>query len=196
MTDTNDMITVSRRELADAYAVVDAFREMMAGDIVQRTGTLYMDSRHQGLDTACGILGGMIGLEGFRRLAVQGSAQRDALSGAYGRAAACAANAKEGTELESICMNLCSAAYAALNETYDTSSGAEGAVGRVIEASRFALELLDGVTAAGRAALADMARDPEGDMPCGDTVMLEAFRALQPRYDPEKESEDRSHEEP
>lgn len=192
----HETVTVSLRDLADVYAVVDAFREMMAGDVLQKTGVLYMDGKRQGLESACGMLGKLIGLEGFRRLAVQGRSERDALGEAYGRAAACAANARPDTELEAICMNLCSAAYAALNETYETSAQAENAVGRVLEASRFALELLDGLDAAGKNALAPMALDPDGPLPCGDETVRGAFLALQPRYDPEKPNEEGPHEEP
>lgn len=186
MNDENT-VRIPRGVLMKIYSDVDAFRQMVSGDILEKTGTLYMTDGYEGLDAVCGTIGSLLDAPGYLKLTVASQTAREKLRDAYGKASACAANALPETDLQQACLSLCSCFYAALNDVYDPGTGSDNSIGRVMEASQYCMDMLDGIEAAGRESFVPFARDPGGAMPHD---FMDAFRGaagmLQPRYDPEK----------
>lgn len=186
MTNKN-LLPCQREALEKIYGNVDAFRQMLSGDILQRTGILYMTDGYEGLDAVCGMLGAFIDAPGYLKLTVGAESARERLRDAYGKSSACASNALPETELQQACLSLCACWYAALNDVYDPGQGSDAAIARVMETSNVCMEMLDGMESAGREAFAAMSRDPGGPLPHDFMAAFrEAAGMLQPRYDPDK----------
>ena len=181
------MTDAEREQLKKAYAIVDAFRNMVHGDIQEKTGTLYMDGSFQGLESAVGTLGQLIDEPAYERLTISVQDTRDMLSDAATGIQLAGAKSIEGSELEEACLSLESCVYAVLNMTWGPDVTADASIEKVLSASEYALEIVTGLENAGRESFSPMLLNPSGDN-LYDRLpdIRKAFEALRPRYDPDK----------
>lgn len=192
MEDANNSyeIRVPQETLVDLYRIVDGFRELMAGPVQEATNTAFMTDRYETLETACGILGGILDLDGFRRLAITEEETRCRLRGCYAAADKIVANCRPDTDAMRLALNLRACAMAGINETYETSQAAQDAIGRILYMSQFGEDMVTQCRTLGPEAFRDMYEDPGGDTLHMHLDMFDGmFRSLQPRHDPEKNPE-------
>lgn len=190
MTDQNDqkqneMISVPLDGLIRLYAIIDAFREMVEGQIQDAMGAAYLTDKYETLSAACGILGGMIDMDGFRRLAISEEGTRADLAKCYAAADRIVNNTDENSDARSIALNLRACFMAGLNETYETAGSAQDAVGRILYMSQFGEDILSSCREAGPEAFRGAYRSPD-DSEATLHGCLEQFhgmfRSLQPRH--------------
>ncbi len=173
--------------LKQVYSIVDAFRNMIRGEIQEQTGTLYMDGAFQGLESAVGMLGQLIDEPAYERLSISVPETRAMLSDAAVGVQLAGANAVDESELQEACLSLESCLYAILNMTWGPDTPADKSVEKVLSASEYGLEIITGLENAGRESFTPMLLNKSGDN-LYDRLpdIRRAFEKLRPRYDPEK----------
>lgn len=179
-----ETISVPLDGLVRLYAIIDAFREMVEGQIQDAMGTAYLTDRYETLSAACGILGGMIGMDGFRRLAISEEGTREELVKCYASADRIVVNTAEGSDARSVALNLRACFMAGLNETYEADNAAQDAVGRILYMSQFGEDIISGCREAGEEAFQGAYTDPEDSAATLHGCMDQfdhMFRSLQPR---------------
>ena len=166
--------------LSDAYCIIDSFRRMLAGDILEKTGTLYMSPTFEDLESACAMLAEVINAGSFPVLVVSDRSTRKALQAGYGAIDAVKRNAVQGSELEDICAGLSACVYSILNMAIEPENMARGLESAIVAAG-MGVEILDGVDAAGTETLLPMYADKSGAKLDGCKDMLrKLFESLRP----------------
>lgn len=165
--------------LRDAWDIVDSFRAMVMGDILEKTGTLYMSSSFQDLGTACALIGEALGDDSLGCRVITDDATRSKLMAAYQAADMLFRNASAETPWADCCASLMACLYTALNASTG-SGGMQQALQSVIQVAQTGIGTIEGLDEAGD--------DPSWYMnPSGETYprrrdqLMDAFTMLVPR---------------
>lgn len=175
-----ETVAVPRSVLERAYAIADNFSDMLSGDVMRRTGILYMTDGYEGLDAACGLLGPYLGGD-RKHLLVTGEDARQALKDAYLAVSLAAGNSKEGTELADICAGLEAALYGLLNMCYNGGDMLKSGIESALGVCGYADDILDGLEQAGPESLEGMYENPSGSrLDTAVPLARSAIAALRP----------------
>lgn len=156
------MYETQRSLLMEAYNIVASFRDMVAGDITEKTRTLYMSQDYQDLHTACALMGEALCGDGMPVRAIQSEATRETLRRAYQAADMLMRNAAPETEWQDCCATLLACLFTPLN-TACLPEEMQDTLASLIEAARIGLDLMDGLDAAGPTEDAGWYLDPNGE---------------------------------
>lgn len=134
--------------LREAWEIVSAFRDMMMGDILEKTGTLYMSGSYQDLGTACALIGEALGDDALGCRVIADGATRQKLAMSYQAADMMFRNAAAGSDWADCCASLMACLFTALNAKAE-NGGMQEALQSVIQVAQTGLATMDGIDEAG-----------------------------------------------
>ena len=134
--------------LREAWGIVNAFREMMMGDVLEKTGTLYMSGTYEDLGTACALIGEALGDDSLGCRVVTDPGTRRMLMDAYQAADMMFRNAAAGSEWTDCCASLMACLFTALNAKAE-ADGMQAALQSVIQVAQTGLGTIAGIDEAG-----------------------------------------------
>ena len=134
-------------DLENAYRIIDAFREILEEEITPKMQIMFMTDDFQGLEAACGYLGGVIEKEIprgiYKQLVITTEETRKTLADAYQACQLVSENVKENSDMAQAIMYLKSCFYTLLNKTYVKDTDIQDAIGNMFEICDYGLETLD-----------------------------------------------------
>ncbi len=178
--------------LREAWSIVDSFRNMMMGDILEKTGTLYMSGDYQDLGTACALIGEALGDDSLGCRVVTDKSTRRRLMDAYQATDMMFRNAAAGSDWADCCASLMACCYTALNAKAE-DGGMQAALQSVIQVAQAGMATLEGLDQAGE-------YDGWYMNPAGETYarrrdqLMEAFSMLVPKAPAETDIGGKDHE--
>lgn len=144
-----DTMTDKQKDLlSEAYGIITAFQDMMTGDILEKTGTLYMSRDYQDLGTACALIAEAMGGQPLPVRVIQKPETREKLKSAYQAVHMMMQNAAPKSQWQDCCASLMACIYTPLNMSA-SPDGMQAALESVVQAAQIGLDTLGGLDSMG-----------------------------------------------